>query len=370
MLRLGRAAVALLALSVNLTAAQSCNCDCPVDDCFLALRGTDAFPAQITADDCRAFLTTTVTPATSTFTSTVTTTTRSTSERTEVVTNTRRVSVTEDVVTTETLTTITETTTLPSAVPLESIGVKNLRKRQVTDIRTIPDYAAAACTNSEAYVRACGCIGFKITPTIIELPTPTTTVTITQTRTNIVTSRAFTNTQVTVTGTQTRTVTDTATRTLTDTRAESTQLRLQVTDDDANGVFKGQFFNREADPSSTNQLFVLLNTGGTSWIWYANSAGGISSDDGRVFATLAGGNGAHLFSVETVPASMEQATCRLTGDTGDAERLLDCGSGANNLMAADPGNGRIFLFQSEAQIAANSYVGPLAIKAVNAFGAL
>ncbi|EPS43507.1 hypothetical protein H072_2504 [Dactylellina haptotyla CBS 200.50] len=318
-------ALALLALSGRAAAQSSCVCSCTQDDCLKAVVGTSAFPSDATVADCRSYLWTHSTHASTTIrvthyvtSSTITNTVGATftvtvSDGTTITTTDQRtvtnqqtvtlkntatvsgtVTVSETVTTLETVTATNTVTTLQTltsgtvslgapVVIVTSVvpGKRRLLRRQGG---SIPDYAAVC--DASAYASGCQCIGVTLGGTLyIQADSTTVTVTATVPWTHVVysvqTDTVTEGSQVIETQTQENTVTqvETQTENTTLTTLETQSEATTVTQVDTQSETKTQTANAII-PQYTS--FALQLTNDVINGDFIGAYLSVSSTDGRV----------------------------------------------------------------------------------------
>ncbi|KAK6334348.1 hypothetical protein TWF730_003562 [Orbilia blumenaviensis] len=362
--------LALLALSGSASAQCDGVCECVADDCLLDLAGSEPFPATVAVDDCRDYLWehSTWASETSTVTNVVTG-----GVVTEIVSETVFATVSEGTTTLETVTntvTATETTTSGTGTftgELITTVIPPLRRRRRKRQQGVIPAYASQCGGSVGYISACTCIGVSAGGTLwTEVPLVTATVTETVASTETVSETETATTTVVgdfAGATETETLVKTATEKVT--RPYYTGFALQLTNDEANGQYKGYFLRAVPDASKNNlkRLTVVANVNAAT-LYKINGAGNVVTETGDF--------GFSHDDTTTGPGFWQEATGGRTGWIGhncniNADRLLNCPSTDESriFMAADPTDGnKVRVFAYLENILKESTIGPLIIAAV------
>ncbi|KAF3903536.1 hypothetical protein AA313_de0201340 [Arthrobotrys entomopaga] len=202
-----------------------------------------------------------------------------------------------------------------------------------------------------------------VTTTVSEDTTKTTTISFTTTSTSSVTLELTDTT--TLETTTTTTIVQNATVTSTNLIPEYTEFALQATNDEANGIFKGQWLKFYKDPAVNNAAQVLFTSDMTLALHYASypdgNVTGPNTDVGPglydvPFAIRTGST--NLYELP-IFAGFERVGCWV-----DSAYIFRCeGSGAK-FMGATNSTGYINLFSDVGNIYTQSATGPLVISAV------
>ncbi|KAF3926393.1 hypothetical protein AA313_de0204146 [Arthrobotrys entomopaga] len=217
-------------------------------------------------------------------------------------------------------------------------------KRQLT----IPSYASN-CQDAEEYSSACECIGVTTGgTTYIYVPAVTTTV-----------IRTFTITDTTTFSSDSiATVQSTTTTTVTSEPPVQTRFRIRATEDEANGIFKGLFINRETTPNGQGISFVDNAANGVG-TWAATIDGNVTSIDQLGWVVANTGEAAQIYNLLPTAGSANMSVW-----VHSSNWLLQVDS--QNRIYLGASNSTLFIksYIDSGNIFANGDTGPLILEAV------
>ncbi|KAK6542936.1 hypothetical protein TWF694_006874 [Orbilia ellipsospora] len=308
---------------------------------------------------------------------------------TETITNdvNPTITVTENTTTTSTLTTYeflatsapttvtatisTITLTTENTITLSSTIISFLLSTQtVTTVSTTTVRSTTTVVSGSTEISSSGAL---VTETATQFSTVTTTVTedTTETATMSFTTTLISSVTLKLTDTTTlesttiSTIIQNTTVTSTNLIPEYTEFALQATNDDANGIFKGQWLKFFKDPTVGNAAQVLFTPDMTLALHYASypdgNVTGPNTDTGPglydiPFAVRTGYT--NLYELP-ISSSFQQVGCWV-----DSAYIFRCeGSGAK-FMGATNSTGYINLYGDVGNIYTSSGTGPLVISAV------
>ncbi|KAF3914637.1 hypothetical protein AA313_de0202419 [Arthrobotrys entomopaga] len=368
--------------------------------------------------------TTTTTQTTHSFVQVLTTaTSESTTESTDILTSTNIHTTVESGVTTITSFNSTEIINT-NVVPLTYTSAGTVVKRQNPDF-TVPSYAKASCTDIAAYSSACTCIGVTLGgTTYIHLPSNystvrsflrTTTVTdtlvntitetftndvnVTETATDAITETISSGTTVSAVTAIPTTVTDTISITITTTTVTTvistlesttditslstvtendvttvttagtqyTEFAIQVTDDEANGAFKGQYMYSFEDSTQNDDLQVAFTSD-------FSQAGKYGSDAAQNVTAPDTASGVGLYTVPFVVYNDNSSTSVLQTSTTssldqvgcwyDSNYIFRCEGAGRKFMGVNNSTNNLNLYSDVGNIFSQGSTGPLVLKVV------